>query len=179
MSDLVPVRVRSCACPDSPHPDGDFVYVLPKLGLDGGLVAEADHSAALREAITASGLTPGTWTDEQQMAISRDAAERLRRRWLITFTRYGAAGWNFLDENGPVPFDVEVLLADFSLAYPVAEKCDDLFGDTVSRPLLYRLPTPSAAGPTESSTSQTPTPIQRPRKPSSPATSAASRRRTA
>ena len=90
------VRVRDCACPGEPHSEeGDIVFLASTLPAEGGIVAE------------------------QQMSDVQDV-ETLTRRWLITFVRYGATGWNLHDEDGPTPFDVEVLLADWALARPVA-----------------------------------------------------------
>jgi hypothetical protein len=155
MSEPVEVRVRGCECPGSPHPDGDVVYLAPKLSLAGGLAASADISAALGN---------GTM---------------LAQLWQVTFVRYGAIGWNWLDEDGdPVPFDVNVLLDDYDLASPVAEKADELYGDTVARPFLTRLKAISQRGRTASSTSPTSPSTTKRRARSSRATTAASKRST-
>ena len=108
--------------------------------------------------------------------MAADMTERLRRRWLITYVRHGAVGWNFEDTAGPIPFDVEAVLDDYSVAQPVAEKGDELYGDTVTRPLLARLATPSRRGPKADSTSVTKRPTPPRRRRSSPASSAAMRR---
>jgi hypothetical protein len=155
MTEPVGVRVRGCECPGSPHPDGDVVYLAPKLSLAGGLAASADISAALGN---------GTM---------------LAQLWQVTFVRYGAIGWNWLDEDGdPVPFDVNVLLDDYDLASPVAEKADELYGDTVARPFLTRLKAISQRGRTDSSTSPTSPSTTKRRARSSRATTAASKRST-
>ena len=87
----VPVRVRDCACPDTPHDEGDIVYLLPTLPMDGGILAE------------------------QQMTEAQGDGQRLTRLWLKTFITYGAVGWNLVDEAGePVPFDIEVILASLT-----------------------------------------------------------------
>lgn len=152
----VPVRFRGCECPGTPHPDGDVVYLAPKLSLAGGLAASADISAAL-----------GSGT-------------MLAQLWQVTFVRYGAIDWNLVDEDGdPVPFDVNVLLDDYDLAVPVAEKADELYGDTVARPFLSRLKEISRRGRTARSTSPTATSTTKPRRRSSPATTAASKRSAA
>lgn len=184
MSELVPVRVRDCACPDGLHEDGDVVLVRSTISLDGGLAAEHDSATAMAEAIAngvaaAGGVPPKEWSEAQKAEMTRDMSEFLRRKWLVTYVRYGAVAWNFEDEAGPIPFDVEVILADYGLAQPVAEKGDELYGDTVARPLLARQATTSRRGPKVVSISQrkASTP-KRPRR-SSPATSAGSRRRTA
>lgn len=145
MSSPVRVRVRDCACPGSPHgEEGDVVFLAPTLSLEGGLEGQADIRAAV-----------GNGT-------------ALAKRWRVTFVRYGAIGWNLVDEEGePVPFDVDAILADFALAYPVSEAADDLYGESVVRPLLARRKTTSPPGPTVVSTSATPRPIRSPRRSSS------------
>lgn len=154
---LVPVRFRGCECPGTPHSEeGDVAYLTPKLSLAGGLVASADISAAL------------------------GSGSMLKELWLVTFVRYGVAGWNLVDEDGdPVPFDVEVLLDDYDLAMPVAEKADELYGDTVARPFLSRIKEISRRGRTNGSTSPTPKSPRKRRERSSPATTAGSRPSTA
>jgi hypothetical protein len=152
MADLVAVRVRACECPGTPH-EGDVVFVTPTPSLQCGLQAQADIIAAAGNGTT------------------------LAASWQVTFVKYGAVGWNLVDEDGdPVPFDVGVLLADYGIAAPVGERCDELYGDAVMRPLLARLKNISRSGSTGGSTSATtpPTPLRRKR--SSPATSAASKR---
>lgn len=150
---LTEVRVRDCACPNSPHSEGDLVYVKPKLSLAGGLAATADIQAALGN------------------------GSLLAELWLVTFVRHGAVGWNFTDEDGePVPFDVEALLEDFEIARAVAETCDELYGETVASPLVDRIRRLSKRGPTNGSTSPTSEQTRKPRGRSSRRTSAASKR---
>jgi hypothetical protein len=79
MGSLIEVRVRDCACPDAPHPDGDIVYLRPKIGLEGGIAAQ------------------------QALAKADGDVEVLTRLWLSLFVRYGATGWNLRDETGPCP----------------------------------------------------------------------------
>lgn len=162
----VEVRVRDCECPGTPHgEEGDVVYVAPRPSLACGLEARED----VRQSLGSGTL--------------------LAERWLVTFVKHGAIGWNFLDEDGdPVPFDVRVLLGDFDLAEPIAEKCDELYGDTVTRPFLESIRKLSQRGPKDGSTSRTPgksrtTPSSSrrgksrttPRKPSSPRSTAGAR----
>lgn len=132
MPELVPVRVRDCACPDAPHAEkGDLVFLLPTLPLDGGILAE------------------------QQMLASSDDPEKLIRLWLRTFTEHGAVGWNLVDAEGePVPFDLDVLLADWRLARPVADKGAELYGDAVTAPFLLEPNPRSPTGRTSSTTSR-------------------------
>lgn len=123
------VRVRDCACPDHPHAEeGDGVFLSTTLPAEGGIVAE------------------------QQISDSRDV-DVLTQKWLITFVRYGAQGWNFQDENGPVPFDVEDLLADWVLARPVALRAGDLYQAAVAAPFQQTPARPSHDGRTRATTS--------------------------
>lgn len=132
MPDLVPVRVRDCACPDSPHADeGDLVYLLPTLPLDGGILAE------------------------QQLNANIGDPDRLTRVWLRTFLEHGIAGWNLTDEDGePVPFDAAVILADWTLARPVGDKAAELYSDSVLAPFQQASPSKSPTGPTRRGTSR-------------------------
>ena len=130
MREPVAVRVRDCACPNTPHEEGDVVYVAPTLSLKGGLQARQD----IRDAL--------------------GSGQMLAELWLVTFVRFGAVAWNFLDEDGdPVPFDVEDILADMAIAEVVAEKCDELYGETVTRPLVRNIQAISQRGRTDGSTS--------------------------
>jgi len=132
MPELVPVRVRDCACPDSPHDEGDVVYLHPTLSLRGGIAATQDYQAVL-----SSKMTPAEMTRE------------LTARWLEDFVRYGYAGSNI------EPFDVETLLADYALAEPVSEKANDLYYEAVLSPLGLSRPQTSPRGRTGGSTSPT------------------------
>lgn len=123
------VRVRDCACPGSPHEEGDGVFLSSTLSAEGGIAAE------------------------QQMGEIRDV-DQLTQKWLVTFVRYGAQGWNFLDEDGPVPFDVEDLLADWGLARPVALRAAELYQEAVSAPFQTAPARPSANGRTRATTSR-------------------------
>lgn len=153
MAEPITVRVRDCECPGTPHPEGDEVYLAPKLPLAGGLQADFDIRKAAGD---------GTF---------------LAQLWQVTFVKHGAIGWNLLDEDGePVPFDVNVLLEDYALASPVAEKADDIYGESVMRPLLQRLRTTSQTGRTAGSISRTPRSTTKPRVRSSRAITAASPR---
>jgi hypothetical protein len=130
------VRVRDCACPGTPHEEGDGVFLATSLSAEGGIVAE------------------------QQMGETRDVDE-LTRRWLITFVRYGAKDWNLQDEDGPRPFDVEELLADWALARPVALRAGELYQAAVAAPFQTAPAKPSRTGRTRATTSRRaqPTPL--------------------
>ena len=128
----IPVRVRDCACPDTPHADeGDLVYLAPTLPMSGGILAE------------------------QQMFDAKGDGPMLTRLWLETFVRHGAVEWNLLDEAGdPVPFDVDVILADWSLARLVANQASELYADAVMAPFLTKPGARSPTGPTGPTTSR-------------------------
>lgn len=132
MPDLVPVRVRDCACPDLPHADdGDIVFLAPTLDVDGGSEAE-------RDLVEAAG-------DERL----------LQRRWLRTFVTYGAKGWNLVDADGEaVPFDVDAILSDWRLARPVGDAASDLYVDSVTAPFVKALQARSPTGRTAGTTSR-------------------------
>ena len=139
MADPVAVRVRDCACPDSPHAEGDLVYLSPTLPLDGGILAEQQLLASIAEG----------------------DSDKLTRLWLRTFLEHGATGWNLLDAEGnDVPFDIGVLLADWRLARPVADRASDLYAESVTDPFEVTQPSRSPTGPTRRGTSATrrPTP---------------------
>lgn len=130
MMDRIAVRARDCACPGTPHEEGDVVFLLAKLSFVGGLAAQADI-------VSAAG-------DHAALA----------QRWLVTYVRHGAVGWNLTDEAGdPVPFDVETILADYGFALPVAEKADELYSASIIDPLTARLNDISRNGRTDASTS--------------------------
>lgn len=160
MTDPVSVRVRDCTCPDAIHgEEGDVVYVAPTPSLDCGIQAELDIEAATKENTT-------------EQAVS----DAMRRKWLSTFVRYGAIGWNLVGPDGPIPFDVGVLMADYGLARGVAEKVGDLYLPVVLAPFQTRLDAISRNGRTTASTSPRVQSIHSRRARSSRATSAASKR---
>ncbi len=150
MEDLVAVRVREC--PDGSHPDGDTVWILLKLILEGGIAARQDVDAAR--------------TSSEGFDVF------LIRRWMVTFCRFGAVSWNLHDTDGEEwPFDVERLLQDHDLAYPVADKADDLYRESVMRPLLETVRQTSPRGRAADSTSRRTTSTGSRRRSSSPAPS--------
>lgn len=160
-SGLIEVRVRDCACPDTPHPDGDCVYLRPTLSMEGGVAAEYD------------------------LILTADIADEQRRvfaylaKLTATFVRYGVADWNFMrhDAQGrlePLPFDVETLVSDYALARLIGAKANELYSEAVLDPLLEAAraatpPTkPSRTGRTGSSTSRRKGSTRSPRRSSSP-----------
>lgn len=136
MDDLVPVRARDCACPNTPHAEGDIVFILPRPSLDLGLEAQFD----LSQVMDAAGVVDGV---------------RLKARWLKTYIKMGAVGWNLTDAEGNAkPFDTDEILADYEFAYPVADACDGLYSEAILRPLMARLNAISPNGRTAASTSR-------------------------
>jgi hypothetical protein len=147
---LEEVRVRDCACPGTPHEEGDIVFLASTLSAEGGIAAEQD------------------------MASTRDS-EELTRKWLISFVRFGARGWNLLDEEGlDVPFDVDDLLADWAIARPVAIRAGELYQASVIAPFQQQPAKRSATGRTRATTSRRPSPTRSPSGSPSPESSAAS-----
>jgi hypothetical protein len=131
------VRVRDCACPDTPH-EGHFVFVTSTLSLEGGVEAEA----ALIAAITTAGKGP----------VDTKALEVL---WRDIFVRHGVVGWDLCDEDGePIPFSLEALREDFSIARPVLLHIENKdWGELVIAPFQTTPATPSRSGPTPATTS--------------------------
>lgn len=158
MTDPVAVRVRACACPDTPHPDGDVVYILPTLPLAGGILAEQQMIERF-----ASIPTPANPSDAD---LERVAAARLRAVvpvWWDTFIRHGAVGWNLVDADGaPVPFDVEAILADYGIARPVADAAAERYQGAVIAPLLAAPSKPSRNGQMGGGTRQRKTQTRKP-----------------
>ncbi len=155
--DPIRVKARDCACPGTPHgEEGDVVLLLPRPSLACGLAAQADIVAAAGDGTV------------------------LAQRWLVTYLRHGAVGWNLVDEAGKdVPFDVDALLADYAFALPVANRADELYSDAILDPLRSRLDGLSRNGRTAASTSPRRQSTRTRRARSSRATSAASSRSTA
>jgi hypothetical protein len=119
----IAVRVRDCACPETPHAEeGDRVFLSPTLPAEGGIVAEQD------------------------MAAAAGNADELTRRWLITFTKYGVTGANY------EPFSVDALLADWALARPVAIRAGELYQASVIAPFQTPSAKPSRSGRTKATT---------------------------
>ena len=129
MSATIPVRVRDCTCPDTPHAEeGDIVYVSPTLSFAGGLAAEA----ALHEVAEKVPLRdPDTATDAQKARVGLERLALVQPAWLRIFVEHGAVGSNFL----PEPFDPGAVLADYSIARRVADAVSDLgYGEVVLAP---------------------------------------------
>jgi hypothetical protein len=131
MTDSLAVKVKDCPV----HEEGHSVFLAPTLPLEGGITAEQDLFAAAGD-------------------------ERLLTRlWLKTFVTYGATGWDLCDgEGNDLPFSVEAILADWSLARPVANRASELYADSVISPFLSKPAGRSPTGRTRATTSRRPQP---------------------
>lgn len=138
----VRVPVGACRCPNAPHEDGDWVDLRPSPTIDIG--------AAVYAAVQ-------KWGDDPI---------QLQVAWTRAYLRYGIAAWSFVDLTGePLPirpmadgYDelVQGLLPFDRGGFEVADRCDDLYAETVLRPLMTRLSsTRSPGGQTAGSTSPT------------------------
>ena len=143
MQDLIPVRVREC--PDGTHPDGDHVFILPKLSLEGGIAARQDMTFVQERYPVGKDDIDAEGNFVTDAGRAYDAA--LIRAWMVTFCRYGAVSWELHDPDGPVwPFSVDRLLEDGELGYIVADVADDHYRAAVMRPLLVTVQTTSRPG---------------------------------
>lgn len=151
MPDLVPIRFRDCACPGSPHPDGDVAQLRPYLDFAGG--AEA--------------LASITVVDDDGNARLADVIE-WRLRLGPIFMRRGVVTWNLTDENGdPVAVTPETLEAlRFEDAFELADRADDLYGAQITSPLLKKMQNSSPVGRTNGSTPRRHSPSRKRRQPS-------------
>lgn len=158
----VEVPIGGCRCPGTPRPhaDGDVVYLAAKPGLRLGLAARQVVNDA---------------TDGPAMAADLG----------VVYLRYGIVGWNLVGDNGrplpPTPAAIEARLTWENGGEAVVDAADALYSGAVLDPLVRRLSTSSAPGPTDDSTSQaqsstgpsSPTSLS-PSSPSSPADGAPS-----
>ena len=119
-----PVRFRDCACPNTPHPDGDTVTLKPKLTFDENVAAFA---------AIFSPPNPGA----------------VAKAWGV-YLHAGPVAWNLLDEDGrAVPLTDDALDGlDFPDQYAIADAADDLYGETVVSPLVRQMSKSSPTSPT-------------------------------
>ena len=118
------VRFRDCACPGTPHPNGDTVTYHERLSFEANVAA-----------VTAIFGGDGDANANTAFAV---------------YLHHGPASWNLLDEEGlPVPLDREALDAlDFADQWEIADHADDIYRDTVLAPLVRRTRASSATTPT-------------------------------
>lgn len=119
-------RFRACACPNTPHSEGDTVTYAPKLSFD-----------SMARAIGA--------IYSQSPPVSQNAFD--------VFLHGGPQSWNLVDEEGsPLPLTEDALDAlDFADQYEIADYADTLYRDTVLSPLARRISERLSAGPTTAS----------------------------
>jgi hypothetical protein len=148
------VRFRDCQCPGTPHngkdgaDDGDIVYLRPVLGFAAG----AEAVRMLGEAMIVVSPTGGGPSGQDPIVDNSRSGELVGP----VYIRAGVTGWNLVNEDGPVPLDVEVLLANYTWAYPIAEAADDLYSQALIDPLLKRMNGTSGNGQTGASTRRIP-----------------------
>ena len=144
MSELVSVPI-ACPCPGTPHPDGDTVFLRPKLGLGGGVALQSLLLGYLREV-----------NEGKRILDWEEITGILSEGYLLN----GVSSWTLLDEDGkPVPVTRqtigEQLLDDFTLSSAVGSVADGLYYDPVLAPLLTKLSESSTSSQTSKSTSAT------------------------
>lgn len=124
---MEPVRFRDCACPGTPHPNGDTVTFKPKLSFD-------ENVAAL------------------SAIFAGDGPSNANKAWGI-YLHAGPVAWNLLDEDGePVPLTREALDAlPFEDQFEIGDRADDIYGETVLTPFRRRMSESSSSGPTTGS----------------------------
>jgi hypothetical protein len=155
MADTEFVRVREC--PDGSHPEGDGVWIATRPSLDCGIASRQAFVAAYQEA------------GDDPVALDR----AILRHLMVAFARFAPVRWNLHDAEhvtksnptGEWEFDTRKLVDDCDLGYVVADRADDLYRESVMRPLLEVPSTPSASGAVDGMTS-------------APTTSTGSRRRS-
>ena len=159
----ITVSCRECRCPGTPgtYHANDEVYLAPEPSLDLAMAAQFVLEDA-REA------TPGN-----EKAISR----ALIVGWTKVYVTHGVLGWNLVDENGlDAPLSIPAILADVSLAGPVADQASTLYTAKITRPLGLAPAATSPAGRTVNSKSRTKRSTGTRHEPSSPVRLAASPR---
>ena len=159
--ELVNVDV-ACPCPGAPH-ETDTVRLRPKLGLRAGVSLQGQIVAArnAREA--------GIEVNETEVYAA------LTEGYLL----HGVAEWTFTDAEGaPIPVTPDtirsVLLDDFALASPVADRADALYAQAVILPLVDLGSTSLPRSRTNGSTSVPTTPTRKRQKRSRPSSTSTS-----
>jgi hypothetical protein len=126
----VAVDLAECRCAGTPH-DHDTVWLRSELGPDGGY--------AVMRAMRNGG------TDNEELP------ELLGR----AYARHGIVDWTFLDDEGekvPVTPDTIERLS-WAVIYPIAERGDGLYAESLLAPFVARQSASSSNGHTAPSTS--------------------------
>ena len=133
----VVVNVGPCRCTgraDTPHPEGDEVYLYPEATITCGLRSNG--------ALAAAGDDPA----KLELLLGR------------VFIEEAIAGWSFLDADGEVPITpatIEHYLPWARGGSLIAERANDLYAEAILAPLVKRSASSSGIGPTGASTSVT------------------------
>lgn len=108
-----PVRFRDCACPQTPHPDGDTVTYHERLSFDAS-------TRALKAIIRGGGDASAAWE---------------------VYLFDGPESWNLVDSAGrPLALTHDALEAlPFEDQYEIADHADTVFGEQVLAPLVRRM----------------------------------------
>lgn len=155
---LVAVRVGECQCPGTPHPDGDIVYLRPKLDLRGGFRVKR-RLIELNQAALGEETTESEKLAELEIALAE------------VYLDEGIAAWNLVDEEGQErPLSPEALrehlFSDYSRAEEASNTADDLYRPAVLDPLVQRAVSSLQATQTNGSTPARNGHGPKPRKPS-------------
>lgn len=148
--DTVAVPGVACPCPGTPHPEGDVVTLRARLGLASGVELQSIIVTANAQGQPTSVVTG---------------------LLLEAYIRLGVSDWTFVDDKGkPIPVTSEtiqsMILDDFTLATPIAEKANELYEGPVLGPLVNGAAKSSPTTTTAKSTSQPATGSRKNPKPS-------------
>jgi hypothetical protein len=127
-TNLVPVNIGACSCPERPHAEGDVVYLRPRLDLRGGFRVRR-RLFDLNKAAYDSGGAPNM--DDLEISLAE------------VYLDEGVAGWNLVDEDGndreltPEAME-EFIKSDYGRAEAAADAADDLYRPAVFDPLAQR-----------------------------------------
>lgn len=121
---MEPVVFRECACPRTPHPNGDTVTFKPKLTFD-------ENVAAL------------------SAIFSGDGVGNANKAWGV-YLHAGPVAWNLVDEEGkPLELNRENIDAlPFEDQFEIGDRADDIYGAVVLAPLVRRTSSLSKNGST-------------------------------
>lgn len=129
--ELVEVR-GACRCPGQQHEE-DIAYLMPELGLEGGLAA----MSILRRA--------------QEMT-----SEQIEVELGVIYVKHGLDHWNWTNGTGePIVINDANLRRNvpWSRMFPLADRAAGLYGESVFAPLVETASRSSPPGPTTASTS--------------------------
>lgn len=181
MSGLIDVRIGECQCPETPHPNGDYVSLRPILDLRGGYrvkrrlmdlnrAAQVERIKALHESGTSvkelalrfelppDNIKAIVLGKGEYQGPPPDPAE-MEADLAESYLLEGIAEWNLVGADGPLPVTPDLirsqLFTNYGRAEAAADKADDLYRPAVLDPLLQRALSSLPATPTSESTSAT------------------------